>query len=453
MTLTTPTAAAPTPAATLADDAVRAILRTQYEGVAGLRIDSPPGAGKTGVVQRLAVQSLAWLHERCMVVTQTNEQAFDLARRCCADFPRLRFVLFLRKDLAVPADLHLMSNLLMIRETKSLPQTGPCVVIANGARWSWLDTDSGIDLFDLQLVDEAFQMPDYRFQQIAWMTKRIVLVGDPGQIDPVVTCDVDRWRADPAGPHVASPTALLARHPGIRRMALPVSRRLVPDTVSIVQPAFYPRLPFTAMSAAGARGISTATPAVHRSDAPIERVVRGGSIVQVELPEAITGELDDEIADAIVASIHRLILRRTVVTDDGSTVPLTPAMIGVVCAHVSQVNAVRERLPASMSDVLVETSDRFQGLERAIMLVHHPLSGRTDADAFHMDAGRLCVMLSRHRVACLVFARGGIEDLLVRYGPSGDRVLGSDTDQEFEGCRAHLEIQQRLRTLGRVVSI
>src|SRR5579871_1249372 len=110
MTVTTPA-----PAATLADDAVRAIVRTQYDGVAGLRIDSPPGAGKTGVVQRLAVQSLALLHERRMVVTQTNEQAFDLARRCCTEFPSLRFVLFLRKDLAAPADLHLLGNLAMVR--------------------------------------------------------------------------------------------------------------------------------------------------------------------------------------------------------------------------------------------------------------------------------------------------------------------------------------------------
>jgi hypothetical protein len=441
------------PSATaLADDAVRAILRTQYDGLAAVRIDSPPGAGKTGVVQRLAVQSLALLGERCMVVTQTNEQAFDLARRCCADFPKLRFVLFLRKDLAVPSDLPFLGNLMIVRDTKSLPQAGPCVVIANAARWSWLDADSGIDLFDLQLVDEAFQMPDYRFHQIAWMARRVVLVGDPGQIEPVVTCEIDRWRADPAGPHIASPIALVARHPGIARMALPVSRRLVPDTVSIVQPAFYPRLPFTAMSSHGARAIRAATPAVHRSDAPIARIERGASIVQVELPEAITGEVDDEIADAIVASIHRLVLRRITIID-GSAVALTPAMIGVVCAHVSQVNAVRERLPGSMSDVLVETSDRFQGLERAVMLVYHPLAGRTDADAFHLDAGRLCVMLSRHRVACIVFARVGIEDLLLRYGPSGDRVLGSDGDAEFEGWRAHLEIQRLLRTLGRMERI
>ena len=71
----------------IADEAVRSVLRTQYDGLTALRLDSPPGAGKTGVVERLAVQSMASFDERCMVVTETNEQAFDLSRRCATYFP------------------------------------------------------------------------------------------------------------------------------------------------------------------------------------------------------------------------------------------------------------------------------------------------------------------------------------------------------------------------------
>ena len=132
---------------------------------------------------------------------------------------------------------------------------------------------------------------------------------------------------------------------------------------------------------------------------------------------------------------------------------VTEEMIGVVCAHVFQVNAVRERLPASLSGVIVETADRFQGLERPIMLVHHPLSVRADADTFYLDAGRLCVMLSRHRIACFVVGRGGIEDMLLRYAPSGDRVLGIDEDEELEGWRAHLSFLQSVLREGRVLSV
>jgi len=125
----------------------------------------------------------------------------------------------------------------------------------------------------------------------------------------------------------------------------------------------------------------------------------------------------------------------------------------VACAHVSQVNAVRDRLPDALAGVFVETANRFQGLERPVMLVHHPLSGRTDAAEFHLDAGRLCVMLSRHRIACFILAREGIFDTLERYAPSGDRVLSIDRDTEYEGWRAHMTIQAQLRVRGTVVTL
>ncbi|WP_375453334.1 hypothetical protein [uncultured Methylobacterium sp.] len=47
-------------------------------------------------------------------------------------------------------------------------------------------------------------------------------------------------------------------------------------------------------------------------------------------------------------------------SDDGRVRDVTPADIGVVCAHVSQVNAVRERLGPGLSDVFVETANRFK---------------------------------------------------------------------------------------------
>jgi len=73
--------------AELADDAGRRVLQTQWDGEPAIRLNSPPGAGKTGIVQRLAVQSLGLLRERCMIATITNEQAFDLPRRLASRSP------------------------------------------------------------------------------------------------------------------------------------------------------------------------------------------------------------------------------------------------------------------------------------------------------------------------------------------------------------------------------
>jgi hypothetical protein len=448
---TAPATTRSTPAA-LADEAIRAVLRTQWEGVPAVRLDSPPGAGKTGIVERLAVQSLGLLRERCMVATMTNEQAFDVARRLSTGYPKLPFTLFVREGLVLPDDLAALPNLRVARASADVPAAGQCVVVANAARWSWSDA-SAYAPFDLQVVDEAFQLPDHRFHQIAGLARRLVLVGDPGQIPPVVSCEVERWRCDKAGPHVACPRALVARHPGVRRLALPVSRRLVPDTVAFVRPAFYPDLPFTSLSAPGERGLATGVSGARPLDRPIDMAARGASLLQLELSSLVTGEVDEALADTIVALIGRLVQRRTVVREQGGERPLKGGMVGVVCAHVSQVNAVRERLPRSLSSVFVETADRFQGLERPVMVVHHPLSGRSDADQFHLDSGRMCVALSRHRVACFVVTRAGVAELLLRYGPTGDRVLGGDEDREYEGWRAQLSIAQALRREGRVVPI
>lgn len=438
--------------AELADEAVRRVLQTQWDGEPAVRLDSPPGAGKTGIVERLAVQSLGILQERCMIATITNEQAFDVARRLASGYPRLRFTLFARAGLMVPRDLLGYTNLVMARTSAELPSSGPCVAIANAARWSWSDATL-YEPFDVQIVDEAFQLPDYRFHQIAGLGRRLVLVGDPGQIAPVVTCEIERWVSDPVGPHVACPRALVARHPEVNRVALPVSRRLVPDTVRFVQPAFYPQLEFTALSAPGERRLCVASGTGASLDAPIDLAADGASLLQVELPAEITGEVDDELAETIVSLIRRLMQRRAEIEELGASRRLLPSDIGVVCAHVAQTNAVRERLPRELAGVFVETADRFQGLERPIMLVYHPLSGRSDADTFHLDGGRMCVALSRHRVACFIVSRAGVRDMLLRYAPSGDRVLGIDEDREYEGWRAQVRIAEELQRAGRVLSL
>jgi hypothetical protein len=435
-----------------ADDAVRRVLETQWAGEPAVRLDSPPGAGKTGVVERLAVQSLGLLHERSMVVTQTNEQGFDLARRLSGGFPRHRFYLLKRDDLMVPTDLERRTNLAVVHRFDELPQ-GPCVIIANASKWSWIQDHTCS--FDLQIVDEAFQLPDFRFQQIAGLARRIVLVGDPGQIAPVISSEIERWKCDPAGPHIPCPLALVQRQPGVRKLSLPVSRRLVQDTVNFVQPAFYPNLPFSSFTANGGRTLKVARSIAGRKpmDRAFDEAESGASLAFVELAAGITGELDEELAATIVAMVERLMERSARIHEGGSSRAVTASMIGVACAHVSQVNAVRERLPQGLSDVFVETADRFQGLEREIIFIHHPLSGRADASEFHLDAGRLCVMLSRHRTACWILGRSGIQRQLLRYAPSGDRVLGVADDPEYRGWRSHMLMFESLQARNRIFSL
>jgi hypothetical protein len=403
------------------------------------------------VVERLAAFEVGYGEGRPMVVTQTNEQAFDLARRIARGFARLPVTLFVQEDLTVPADLSTLPNLSIARSPRAIPG-GRHIVVANAKRWSWMDR-AATDPFTLQLVDEAYQLPDIGFQQIAGLAPHIVLIGDPGQIDPIITCPIERWAGERDGPHVPCPDATLARYPFLRPLTLPVTRRLLPDTVRVIQPAFYPTLAFTALVPPDGRGLSTQVGGMLPADRAIDLACRGVSLVGLEAPARVTGQVDEDLARAIVTLMERLFARGASVRDGQTTRPLEPEMVGVVCAHRTQVAAVRDRLPSALAPILVETANRYQGLERAVMLVYHPLSGRVDASAFHLDAGRLCVALSRHRVVCFVFARAGIADLLRRYAPGGNRVLGIPTDPEFLGWRAHLTVLTALQKGGRVVPI
>jgi hypothetical protein len=64
-------------------------------------------------------------------------------------------------------------------------------------------------------------------------------------------------------------------------------------------------------------------------------------------------------------------------------------------AHRDQAQAIRSQLGLlSSSGVTVDRANRLQGREFDVTIVLHPLSGRLDATAFHLEAGRQCVLTS-----------------------------------------------------------
>jgi len=87
------------------------------------------------------------------------------------------------------------------------------------------------------------------------------------------------------------------------------------------------------------------------------------------------------------------------------------------------VRAALEEL--GVADVTVDTANRLQGMEFDVTVILHPLSGRPDATAFHLETGRLCVLASRHRHACVVVCRAGVGDLLDEYPSTEPVQLGT----------------------------
>ena len=113
--------------------------------------------------------------------------------------------------------------------------------------------------------------------------------------------------------------------------------------------------------------------------------------------------------------------------------------------HRSQRAAVQIALQRRrLGDVVVDTANRLQGREFDVVLAIHPLSGRTDASAFHLDAGRLCVLASRHRQCCVFVGRAGAARLLNDYPPPGNAVLRMHKDPELDGWEAHARFLEHL---------
>ena len=151
------------------------------------------------------------------------------------------------------------------------------------------------------------------------------------------------------------------------------------------------------------------------ADATLDLAARTGWALH-ELPARHTIRTDPEAAGAAAVLAARLLARRAVGTCERHPrgQPLSPQDIAIGVTHRDQADQIRQALtrvaPAAAEMIRVDTANRLQGAEFEVTIVLHPLSGRRDATAFHLEAGRLCVLASRHRHACIVVARAGIAD-------------------------------------------
>ena len=149
---------------------------------------------------------------------------------------------------------------------------------------------------------------------------------------------------------------------------------------------------------------------------------------------------------ACAGLVARLLERGPQALSERSTQPLpvTPSRVAVGTAHRDQSLAVRRALAElGIDGVVADTANRLQGREFDVVIVLHPLSGRRDATAFHLETGRLCVLTSRHRHACIVVARAGIPELLDAH-PSVDPVHLGVPAKFPDGWEANQSIMSHL---------
>lgn len=381
------------------------VLLAAWGGDPAICVPACPGAGKSRLVALLAGALAHRVGLRVAVAAQTREQAAELSRRIAAVSDRASLIVSGAGKKPVTVDgVRTVAG----RSVRWQHSTGGEILIGTAARWLYVDPNlAGADVL---LVDEAWQCTYADLGALGALARQVVCVGDPGQVAPVVTGSTQRWEGQATGPHQPAPAALLAAHgDAITVHELTNSWRLGPQTCALVSQHFYPQMPFT-------------------SRRPDEAVIGPDGTVLPEIvsrpTEARNGPTDPALLTALAERARELTwhdYRR-----GGVCEPLSAHDIAVVVPHVAQAGAVRAML-ADMPDVLVGTVNALQGLERPAVVALHPMAGYRSAEPFALDAGRMCVTLSRHRA-----------HLTILTDPATDALLAAADDPQAAHARAVL---------------
>ncbi|MEB3023358.1 AAA family ATPase [Mycolicibacter sp. MYC098] len=360
----------------LRDPITAEVVLGVWSGDPAVTVPAPPGSGKTRLTVHLADLLADRAGLRVGIAAQTRAQATEIACRLAKISDRAMVGLLWKASGVRPdsGDCPIITGRQQI-----WPAGGGAVRVATSAKW--LSSEPERLAADVLIVDEAYQCTYADLCALGAMTAgQVVLVGDSGQIAPVVTGDVSRWEDSPTGPHLPAPIALAAAHgDAVTTIALRHTWRLGPVTTRLVSDVFYADMPFT-------------------SRRPAEHVSLDGVVLPELAHRVLTapdGPTSSSVAAAAVDRVRTLLAGGALTTGEG-TRPLLEADVAVVVPHVSQAAAIRAML-ADHPGVLCGTANALQGLERAAVVAVHPMVGKRTADPFSIDAARLCVMLSRHR--------------------------------------------------------
>ncbi|MFF0431943.1 AAA domain-containing protein [Streptomyces sp. NPDC004327] len=422
--------------------ATAGILADTLHGTArGVVVDSPPGAGKSTLVVRAALE-LAAAGRPLMVVAQTNAQVDDLVLRLAEKEPGLG-VGRLHSNDSDPYDKALDGLEHVRKSSKPAELAGLPVVISTAAKWAHV---KNTEPWAHAIVDEAYQMRSDALLAVAGLFERALFVGDPGQLDPFSVVGAEQWAGLSYDPSASAVSTLLAHNPELPQHRLPVSWRLPASAAPLVSAAFYPYTPFRSGTDHGDRKLSFGVASDGSApDRVLDEAAESGWAL-LELPARHTPRTDPEAVHAVALLVRRLLDRGGAATDERSAapVPLTPDRVAVGTAHRDQAAAIRAALTElGVTGVTVDTANRLQGREYDVTVVLHPLSGRPDATAFHLETGRLCVLASRHRHACIVVCRAGVTELLDEH-PSTEPVQLGVTMKFPDGWEANHAVLSHL---------
>lgn len=369
-------------------------------------VPSPPGAGKTTLLARLVAQLHARGTMNMTVITPTRRSAFDIAERIGrvvglskSGNPQVMVRMTLKPGEQVSEFVGNPSS----RQSLSQASRIAVTTIASAAIKP--------PITDLLIVDEAYQAVFSDVARAAEEAPQIVLVGDPGQIGPIVTADTSAWDGQSRAPHMRAPEVFVQDADAFV-VPLPSTYRVGQDTVDVIAPLY--DFPFD-------------------SRRPDRYVVAPDGERMPELRTltcTFDGEFDVDALSVVAREALSMIGREYVTTrHDGTTEvrTLTGADIAVGVARSGQeaaITAIFQRNGGEALAITVGTADRLQGGQWPAFVGLDPLAGSAEANSFRVAPGRLCVLMSRHE-AHMTWVHDGRWGDMLRAADTGDARRGA----------------------------
>jgi hypothetical protein len=445
-TLTVPPKSPYDPAAVAAAettvDLAIADLLSGAPGPRGVHVSAPAGAGKSYLVAQAVGRGRA--KRRCVAVAApTNEQAFGLVRTIAQlhggkGGQTVTFV-------CLPDDIRTLPG---VQELEAKHAAGETLIVGTVSKLGDAFARGSLPPRDVLLMDESYQADAGKYYAVADLAPVHLLVGDGGQISPFSTiADPCRWRGWPEDPLQTAVGVLRRNHPGTAFYGLPVTRRLDHRAVRLAR-LFYPELTFGPAVLPGVRELrlrkaDTKDGRGGKLDAVLDLAACEGW-AHAELPRAAVLPADPATIEWLADLVVRLFRREPQVRCERRPrlARLEPGQVAVGVSHNDQKDLLRVALAGrGLGDVVVETANKLQGLEFEVVFVWHPLAGLPEPDGFHLDPGRLCVLLTRHRQACVVVGRAGDGEMLEgEVPPPTAAYLGWDPDPLLDGWEVHREV-------------
>lgn len=402
---------APKPAPLVPRSVVARALFEVWNGSRVTVVDSPPGGGKTTLLATLVAHLVSRAHLDVTLATPTKRQAAAIANKLTTQLPPERIQVGVRN---MPPSW-LVPGLFVGKRDYAQGK----VSIRTIASCQMSSPES-----DLIIIDEAYQATFADVAAAAAKSPQIVLVGDPGQIGPVVTVDTSVWETLSAAPHKRAPEVFAAREDATN-LSIDKSYRLGPETSEAIAPLY--DFPFT-----------SARP---------DRVLlseQGDAFEEIENLLVPSGGGCDDLA-VLTALVDRAASFLGVTrVDCPGTGQETRSVLGqrdiaVVVSRNSQASIVTGMLAArDLNEIAVGTADKLQGGEWAAVVALDPATGYTEATDHALSLGRLCVMASRHSVHLTWVHDGKWRELLTAENVSGIGARrGLAVRRNLTGHRTH----------------